>query len=257
MGHEIAGVRDDGQAVVVTPLLTCGVCDMCRSGRQQLCRERKLIGVHRPGGFAQRVVVPASSCRAIADQLEPANAVFVEPLANAVHAVAAVRRHAGTVGSLAVIGAGAIGLAVSLAALEGGIESVTIADLVPERLTAAQALQVRTTSRLEGEYEAIVDAVGLPVTRRASTEHLTPGGLALWLGLSSPDADIDSLDLVRQERRVVGSYAYSDADFELALGLVVNVPRAWIETVALNDAAGRFVALAASPGIYPKTVIVP
>jgi threonine dehydrogenase-like Zn-dependent dehydrogenase len=52
MGHEIVGVDPSGRRVAVNPLLSCGHCDLCSRGLTEVCRERGLIGVHRPGGFA-------------------------------------------------------------------------------------------------------------------------------------------------------------------------------------------------------------
>src|SRR2546430_5873096 len=60
MGHEFAGTTPDGRRVAVNPLLSCGCCDRCRAGQTQLCWQRAIIGIHRPGGFAERVAVPES-----------------------------------------------------------------------------------------------------------------------------------------------------------------------------------------------------
>ena len=53
MGHEIVGADAAGRRVAVNPLLSCGQCDLCSRGLPQVCRERGLLGVHRPGGFAE------------------------------------------------------------------------------------------------------------------------------------------------------------------------------------------------------------
>ena len=59
LGHEAAGTaltgRFKGQRVVLNPLMTCGRCPACTSGRTNLCPERKLIGMNRPGAFAERI----------------------------------------------------------------------------------------------------------------------------------------------------------------------------------------------------------
>src|SRR5690349_18248466 len=61
MGHEFTGTTADGRRVVVNPLISCGRCDLCRRGCPQICRQRELLGVQRPGGFAEQVVVPPSA----------------------------------------------------------------------------------------------------------------------------------------------------------------------------------------------------
>jgi threonine dehydrogenase-like Zn-dependent dehydrogenase len=53
MGHEFVGRTRDDRRVVVNPLIVCGTCDGCVAGRPQVCRHRALVGVHRPGGFAE------------------------------------------------------------------------------------------------------------------------------------------------------------------------------------------------------------
>jgi threonine dehydrogenase-like Zn-dependent dehydrogenase len=257
MGHEIAGRAQNGDLIVINPLLTCGACGFCVAGRRQLCPERQLVGIHRPGGFAERVVVPTTACHRINDALPPALAAFVEPLATGLHALSVLHRLGSAPSRLAVIGAGAIGLATTLAALRAGLERIVVVDLESARRAAAHTLPVETSSELDGQYEAIVDAVGTPQTRAASLAHLTPGGAAVWLGLAVSNTIIGANDLVRRELRISGSYAYDDADFKAAISLATDVPPTWIEEVPLHDAAARFAQLAASPSTRPKTVIVP
>src|SRR3954447_3235653 len=69
MGHEFAGVvvaagegaRElEGTRVAVNPLSGCGECRLCRGGFSNLCRDRKLIGVHSDGAFADLVRAPAA-----------------------------------------------------------------------------------------------------------------------------------------------------------------------------------------------------
>ena len=91
MGHEFAGTSADGDRVVINPMLSCGHCELCAGGLRQVCRERQIIGVHRAGGFAERVAVPGSTLRPVPDWLSWDAAAMVEPAANAVHAWNLVR----------------------------------------------------------------------------------------------------------------------------------------------------------------------
>ena len=86
MGHEFVGHTSDGRRVAVNPLTSCTTCDLCITGYTQLCRTRSLLGVHRPGGFAERVVVPRSSIHDLPDDIDWDRAALIEPTANAVHA---------------------------------------------------------------------------------------------------------------------------------------------------------------------------
>jgi len=65
MGHEFAGIGAEGESVVVNPILSCGRCAQCQRGLRHVCEEREIIGVHRAGGFAERVAVPASALRPV------------------------------------------------------------------------------------------------------------------------------------------------------------------------------------------------
>ncbi|HYA51382.1 MAG TPA: alcohol dehydrogenase catalytic domain-containing protein, partial [Streptosporangiaceae bacterium] len=130
MGHEFAGIGAGGEAVVVNPILSCGRCAECRRGLRHVCREREIIGVHRAGGFAERVAVPASALRPLPPGLPWEAAALIEPAANAVHAWNLAGRALGASGAasthgaqgarVAVIGCGAIGLLCAATALSGG-----------------------------------------------------------------------------------------------------------------------------------------
>jgi threonine dehydrogenase-like Zn-dependent dehydrogenase len=73
MGHEFSGeivalgptneatALQIDRRVTVNPLISCGICAFCRAGLVHVCPQRKLIGAHRPGAFANYVVAPLSS----------------------------------------------------------------------------------------------------------------------------------------------------------------------------------------------------
>ena len=109
MGHEFAGLRGDtGEPVVVNPLITCLRCDLCLRGLTNVCRERALVGVHRPGGFAERVAVPEATVHPMPKGMTAAQGALVEPLANAVHALRLAQQHDPQPRRVGVIGAGTL-----------------------------------------------------------------------------------------------------------------------------------------------------
>jgi threonine dehydrogenase-like Zn-dependent dehydrogenase len=242
MGHEFVGFAADGRRVAVNPVVACGACDLCRQGQAQLCRHRAIVGVHRPGGFAERVTVPAAAIHEIPDAMSWGQAAMIEPLANAVHAwgVADVAGRA----RVGIVGAGSIGLVCLLVASEGGAGSVMITDLSPHRLEVARQLGATAVGeKLDGEFDVIFDAVGVPGTRQASVAHLRPGGKAVWLGLIDPTPAFDCADLVRMEKRVLGSFAYRDDEFEAAIGLALRIDLSWSATFPLSQGAKIFTEL--------------
>jgi threonine dehydrogenase-like Zn-dependent dehydrogenase len=256
MGHEFAGTSAAGDRVVINPMLSCGHCELCRGGLRQVCRERQIIGVHRAGGFAERVAVPGSTLRPVPDWLSWDAAAMVEPAANAVHAWAL--SGAGPGARVAVLGCGAIGLLCLLAALDGGAASVDATDLDPGRLAQARRLgAAASVSGLTGEYDVIIDAVGSPLTRAQSVDHQRPGGTAVWLGLAQDSPGFDANALIRSEKRVLGSFAYSDEEFARAAQLLRSWDLSWTSHYPLTDGADIFTSLM-NGGLDPvKALLLP
>jgi threonine dehydrogenase-like Zn-dependent dehydrogenase len=242
MGHEFAGTIEDGRRVAVNPIVSCGHCDLCIRGQSQLCRTRAIIGVHRPGGFAERVAVPMKAIHELPDGMSWTAAGLAEPIANAVHAwnLAGV----GPDARVGVIGCGAIGLVCLQLARWRGASLVAAADPSPQRRAVALRLGADTADEaLTGEFDVIIDAVGLAATHSDSLSRLSPGGTAVWLGLATPDSGFDAADLVRAEKRVLGSFAYTDAEFGQALALAGQWDLSWVDTFPLAEGAGVFTAL--------------
>lgn len=255
MGHEFAGTTADGRRVVVNPLLSCGHCDHCLAGRDHLCRTRRIVGIHRPGAFAEAVPVPDSAIHEIPATMSFETAAMVEPLANAVHALALARVEPDA--RIAVIGAGPIGLVCALVALEHSAD-VTVCDLSEERLAAALALGAQAVSpRLTGEFDLVIDAVGAGPTHRDSLERLRRGGTAVWVGLMSAEPGFDAQEIVREEKHVIGSYCYTAADFVAALELVEKVPADWVRTFPLDQGVEVFNGLMAGRTDIVKAQLVP
>ncbi len=260
MGHELAGVRlDTGEAVAINPLVSCLACDLCLRGLHNLCRERALLGVHRPGGFAERVAVPPRSLHALPEGVSFERAALAEPFANAFHALRLAQEHEPQPQRVGVIGAGMLGLAVGIVARHCGAADVAICDPSAPRLETARRAGLRAVADgLDGEFDVIVDAVGAPATRRAASEHLRPGGTVVWLGLHDADAGIDALALTRAEQRVLGTFAYVDRDFRAALELVGGLDVAgWVASVPLVDGVETFLRLLDGPGTAAKTLLIP
>ena len=249
MGHEFAGTRPGGERVVINPILSCGECDLCQRGLRHVCPQRAIIGVHRPGGFAERVAVPSSALVPMPPWLSWEAAAVVEPAANAVHAwgVAGGARDK----RVAVLGCGAIGLFCLLVALASGAARVDVTDLDAGRLDTARRLGASAVGPApEGEYDVIIDAVGSAATRAQSVAHQRPGGTAVWLGLAEPPAGFDGQDLVRGEKRVLGSFAYRGEEFRRAAGLVQGWDLSWISPYPLAEGAEVFTGLM-NGGHYP------
>jgi threonine dehydrogenase-like Zn-dependent dehydrogenase len=263
MGHEFAGTGAGGEAVVVNPILSCGRCEPCRRGLRHICAERQIIGVHRAGGFAERVAVPASALRPLPPGLSWDVAALIEPAANAVHAwnragaALGVNGGSGAKGArVAVIGCGAIGLLCAAMALSGGADGVDVSDLSPDRLAAARRLGANAAgAALGGEYDVVFDAVGSAATRAASVAHQRPGGVAIWLGLAEEEAGFDANALVRSEKQVLGSFAYNDGEFAQAMALIGGWDVTWAAGYPLTAGAEIFTDLM-NGGLHPLKALL-
>jgi threonine dehydrogenase-like Zn-dependent dehydrogenase len=267
MGHEFAGVvvaagegagSLEGARVAVNPLSGCGECRLCRAGHSNVCKDRKLIGEHSAGAFADLVRVPASDVRPIPDAVPARVGALVEPLANGVHAVR-LGLADGPVERAMVMGAGTIGLVTLQAALLSGIPFVGVVEPQAGRRERARSLGAHAVYGSEEEareaagedgVDLTLDAVGAEATRRLALAVLRPAATAVCIGLAADDTTLGFHDLVRSQHRVQGSYAYTMDDFEQALDWLVS-GRASLgelpDVQPLEEGPEAFARLAAGP----------
>ncbi len=272
MGHEAAGqiiqstegtFADGsparvGTRVTFNPLITCGECDRCRAGLTNLCRQRQLIGAHRPGAFAQFVAVPAKQCYPLPDTLSDTIASLTEPLACSLRAVkqAQVRPEQ----SLLILGAGPIGLFALIAARAEGIQRVYISDLAESRLAVARQWGATETIHAKerdvltaiqeftpGGVDTVIDAVGASATRTQAVQAVIPGGNVVFIGLHDEASPLAANYLVRQEITLRGSFSYDQNDFKRAFDLLtqglLQQGTPWLEERPLAHGSSSFAAL--------------
>jgi threonine dehydrogenase-like Zn-dependent dehydrogenase len=253
MGHEFAGWTDDGRRVVVNPLISCGECAACRRGQPQVCRSRQLLGAHRAGGFGEIAAVPDGGLHDLPDSIAWSAASLIEPLANAVHAWDHVPTD---VERAAVIGAGSIGLLCAQVGRTRGVE-VVVTEPSAHRREVAEQLGLTVVDALDGEYDAVLDAVGLQDTRRLSIEHCRPAGVTVWVGLGEDATSLGGHDVVRFERRIFGTFAYTPANFARAIELAEDLDLSWTTDVPLSQSESTFMSLAGGATDIVKAVLVP
>jgi len=173
LGHEMAGHLDDGKPVAVWPLVPCGACDRCAAGEVTQCRSAipRSYGLGRDGGMADELIVEESCLVPLPDELDVADAALVEPIACSLHAL----RRAGLRGDerVAVVGAGAIGLAAVAVARATGCSVDVHARHDAQRLAAES---IGAGSEPEGEYDVVVDAAGTDSALKMCFDLLRPGG---------------------------------------------------------------------------------
>jgi threonine dehydrogenase-like Zn-dependent dehydrogenase len=239
MGHELtgevvaaggrAGTPLIGRRVVVNPQVTCGDCLWCRSGQENVCGNRHLVGGTRPGGFAELVAVPVRCIHRVTGDGAADVVVFAEPLATCIHALSLVPEKFPE--TAVVLGAGTIGTLAAQLLRSSGARRIIVSEPVVARhesigqlvdAVVSPAALLATVLELTGGVGAdlSLDAVGTGGTRPESLRVLRPGGSALWLGMHAQEATIPAFDMVVREQRAIGSFAYTNAEFGQALGLL-------------------------------------
>ncbi len=259
LGHEVVG-RLGEERYTVYPLVACGSCAACRAGSDNLCPSWRLIGMHRPGVFAERVSVPQRSLVALPPGMDARRAVLTEPLAAC---VGALEPHLKPGANVAVLGCGPIGL-LSVALARRGGAHVTGVDPVAERRDTAARLGAETVvaepSQLEpASADLVLDAAGFETTWRAALAAVRSGGTIVMVGLGEAEGRFPMALLVRRAITLRGQFAYSRAEFARALAILAegDLPLDWISCAPLEQGADAFANLVDRPAEYAKVLLEP
>ncbi len=212
LGHEFAGTVVEvgkrvenvkiGDYVSAESHVTCGMCFQCRTGQAHLCPRTSILGVDRPGAFADYVVVPEKVIwQNDRQKLAPEIATLQEPFGNAVYT---------TMGqditglSLAILGCGPIGLFSIAIAKASGTAKIYATDVIDFRLDLARKLgaDIVLDATASGAQE-IVDAnqgagldlvlemSGAPQAINTAFEIVRNGGRVILFGIPSKPVEID------------------------------------------------------------------
>ena len=144
-----------------------------------------------------------------------------------------------------MIGGGAIGIAAALAAHRAGARGVVVAEPLEHRRATLAALGLASVPPAEApqDVELAVECVGAEAAVRAALAATRPGGTVVCVGLASPEVRVPMVPLVIEERRMIGSSAYTLEDFR-------SVAAALVDGVDLAPMIERRVALAALPEVF-------
>jgi propanol-preferring alcohol dehydrogenase len=226
-----AGVRDRvvGQRVGVAWLHTsCGACEPCREGRENLCRKSAFTGMTVDGGFAGLLRAKASHALPVPAGLDPVEAA---PLFCAGVTVYRAIRNAGVAPGqrVAVLGVGGLGhLAVQIARALGA--EVIALDVAEDKLALARALgaaralpaadpqSVKSVRQMGGVHVAVVTSAARAAYDTA-LRCLRPAGTLSVVGLPVEPLSFSALALVSGEIRVMGSAVGTREDLRGVLDL--------------------------------------
>jgi threonine 3-dehydrogenase len=205
VGHEIAGevvqIADDVDSVKVGDFVSleshvvCNHCYFCRTGREYICENTKIIGVDRDGGFAEYIAILSQNAWKNPDNMPLHIAVLEENLGNAIHAVMTQDVSAKFV---LVTGCGPVGLMAINVAKAAGARAVFATDVSHYRLELAHKMGadrvidaakenveqiIRDLTYHEG-VDVLIEMSGAPSALNQGFASLKAGGEAALLGLA-------------------------------------------------------------------------
>lgn len=241
-GHEFSGVlekvngavRDGlkpGDRVVVQPFWSCGLCEPCIRGMDNVCRELKIFGIHEDGCFAEYVRVPIKKVYRLPDSVDLRLGAITEPLSVAVHDV---RRSGLVVGEKALIlGGGPIGVLVALVAQYAGASEVYVSEINEYRIAFAKKLGIKTINpakyNLVQETMRITDGKGFDVVYEASgskpciqavTDVVKIGGTVMIIGMANEQYPFNLGAVFSKELNLRGVRIHAQQSFEGAVALL-------------------------------------
>ena len=272
LGHEVAGTiaagPRAGEKVVVNPLVSCGVCDVCRAGRENLCAERSIISMPpREGAFAELVAVPDVNLITVPDGVPLGQAALAEPIACGWHAVRVGTKALDVPGPVRalVLGGGAIGLGAALSLRANGIDDVLVVEANPLRrdyLIDRCGQNAIDPKELEDGalFDLVIEGVGFAATRSAASTHARPGGVIVHIGLGESEGGLDIRRMTLQEISFIGTYTYSQRDFRETAQAIFDGrlgPLDWAETRTLAAGGAAFADIRRGAVAAPKVLLTP
>jgi len=281
-GHEFSGVVvkvgskvtwvSEGEEVVANPVVPCGRCVACLSGRPNVCVNFKILGVDIPGVFAEYVKVKGDKIYKIPKELSLRDAALVEPFSVAVHSCRKANIEAGDV--VVIIGQGPIGLCTTQVAKHYGAYKVITVEVVRSRLELSKMLgadevinplevdPVKVVKELTNGVGAdkVIETSGAPQVLNQALNMLRPAGRLVVVGLCFEEVKFFSYPIVYKEAEIVGSRVYLD-EFARTLNLMSKgylKPEPLItHEMPLSDGEKAFKILDERPGEAVKILLRP
>jgi (R,R)-butanediol dehydrogenase/meso-butanediol dehydrogenase/diacetyl reductase len=230
LGHEFAGCVAEvgkgvtdfkvGERVTGVGYWYCGECYYCKRGMYNICQNAGFTGLTVDGCMAEYVVVPSYSLYKLPASVSDEFGALVEPLAVAIHAVRQGNVRPGD--TVAIVGAGTIGLSALLAAKAAGASEIYVVAKHRGRGEIASAMgatavinpndgdPVKSVVNLTGGLGVDIsfECVGRPDTPQLALELARSGSTTVIVGVFEAPASIDLFNLMFYQKALVGSPIY-------------------------------------------------
>ncbi len=221
VGQGVSGVMV-GDRVGADGYWSCGHCFYCLRNMRNLCNQGAFTGVMgRDGSMAEYIVVPEDTVYRLPDGVSDEFGALLEPLAVGFHAV---RQGGLKVGeTVAILGAGPIGICTLIAAKIAGAAKIAVFEisrsrrekalamgatvaLDPKEVDPAKAMQEMTGGL---GADVAIDCIGIPISGPLAIDLARKAGMAVIVGISSGPSSYNFMNLWATEKKVVGSQGYA------------------------------------------------
>jgi threonine dehydrogenase-like Zn-dependent dehydrogenase len=243
IGHEGLGIidktgegvtaRNPGERVVIEPNIPCGRCSFCIQGRNNICENKRIVGLNEPGCFAQYVIVPELFAWKLPDTISDDDAVTIEPMAVAYHALFCTKAKPGD--AIAIIGLGAIGLLLAHLALRMGYQvyvtevnqakTALAVEMGAESSVPQPDLELQTKHLAAlwktNQVVAVFECAGSSITASLAASAAPRGSEIVLVGLSEKQANFQPLKIAREGISIIPSIIYQHPfDFRRVIQLI-------------------------------------
>jgi 2-desacetyl-2-hydroxyethyl bacteriochlorophyllide A dehydrogenase len=239
MGHEFSGTvekvgkqnkkgLEPGQRVVVQPFYSCGVCELCITGRDNVCPELRIFGVHRDGSFAEYVSAPVLRIHPVGKDADLKLAALTEPLAVALHDVRMSGMKVGQ--TVFVIGGGPIGVLIAAVARLNGASEILVTEINPFRKDLLTKLGFDVFDPSNGDvrenvrkrtagrgYDRVFEVSGTKSGSELMLEAVKIGGTVMVVGIPTDKYPLDTDLIFKREIRIQGVRIHSQINFRDAV----------------------------------------
>jgi propanol-preferring alcohol dehydrogenase len=271
LGHEVAGVVEAtgsnvkqlrvGDRVCLHYMATCGSCAWCAKDNEQFCETGAMIGKSRDGGYAEFIGIPARSVFKLPDEIPfEHGAIMMCSSATSFHALNKARMKPGE--SVAIFGAGGLGISAIQLAKALGAREVFAVDIQPNKLDLAESLGAVPIDARAGDpvklirdhtggrgVDVALELIGLPLTMQQSVRSLAKQGRAALVGITERNFEVSSYhDLINREAEIIGVSDHLAAEIPLLLEFArtgklnlssVVTRRVPLDAKAINDVLDR------------------
>lgn len=231
LGAGVTGFKE-GDTVLLPAVYSCGHCDFCRTGRENICQSMMMFGNNVDGAYAEYVLAPAKDTFHLPKEIPlQEGSIIADAISTPYHAVKN-RAEVKPGDSVVVFGCGGVGMnVVQVAAAVGGM--VIAVDISDKKLTLARTFGAVATvnpGKVEnaakevrkltgGGADIAIEAIGNPSTIQAAFGMLRKGGRLVVVGYSAEDITLSAAKIMYFEMEVRGSLGCRPVDYPRLIGM--------------------------------------